>query len=657
MARILPEDWRHQAEPGARTRLIETLQRLEAGLPDDFTVFHGVHWSRPDTAIAQLADVDFVVLAPSGRLLLIEQKAGLLDESDRALSKRRHGQRVRISVHVGQVLTDLGRRLAPIAHHEPLAIDYLLYCPDYRVREPSTSGLPPGHVVDAQGRDRLVAHMLALFPREPARSGLAHRLHRFFANELELVPDAGALVGRANELFIRLADGLAIWARRFEVDPPRMRVSATAGSGKTQLALVLLEQARARGERALYVCFNRPLADHMSELLQGSAPSSVPAAADAPPAAPRRDPVADPGKPPAAVRNVRQAVAVDAGHHAQTGVEPRRGSAMAEADARQTSLPLDAPPVPNAEPGARHTAAPGAETAGERVTPPGGEGGDSAPAPAVRLMTYHQWCAQRMRAAGERVEFGSTDVYRLMAERSQALPVGQTDQVDCLIIDEGQDFEQAWADDLLRIAARDARIWWLEDPMQNLYMREPVQLPGWARLHTETNFRSPHAVVTMINSLLRPVPPVLAAGPVAGLAPEIMAYDDDEDLLARTKAAVALALRQGFRREDLVLVTLSGRARSSLLGRDRLGPHRLRRFTGRYDAAGHPLFTSGDLLIESVYRFKGQSAPCVILTEVAFEHWDELAIRKLFVGMTRASLHLIIVAHSDIAERLLAPAT
>ena len=574
MARILPEDWRHQVEPGTRTRLLETLQRFEAGLPESFTVFHGVHWSRPHTTIAQLADVDFVVLAPSGRLLLVEQKAGLLDESDQTLSKRRHGQRVRISVHVGQVLTDLGRRLAPLAHHESLAIDYLLYCPDFRVREASTSGLPPGHVVDAGGRDRLCAAVLSLFPEEAARPGLAHRLHRFFANELELVPDAGAIVGRANELFIRLADGLVTWARRFEIDPPRLRVSATAGSGKTQLALALLDAARARGERALYVCFNRPLADHMSRMLDLE-PEGLPAE--------REDPSETPG-----------------------------------ADPRQAALPL----------------------ATRRVEP------------SLRLHTYHQWCAQRLRNAGETVDFTSQDVYRRMAERSQALPVGGDQRVDCLIIDEGQDFEQAWYEDLIRAAGPDTRVWWLEDPLQNLYQRDPVVLQGWARLHTETNFRSPHAVVAMINRLVEPDTPILAAGPVVGLPPEVLGYEDEEGLVTRTKAAVALALREGFRREDIVLITMAGRARSALLGRDRLGPHRLQRFTGRYDSHGHPVFTQGDLLMDSVYRFKGQSAPCVILTEVAFEQWDEQARRKLFVGMTRASLHLLIVAETATATRL-----
>ena len=57
-----------------------------------------------------------------------------------------------------------------------------------------------------------------------------------------------------------------------------------------------------------------------------------------------------------------------------------------------------------------------------------------------------------------------------------------------------------------------------------------------------------------------------------------------------------------------------------------------------------------------MYRFKGQSAPCVILTEVDFEAFDELAQRKLFVGFTRASMKLLVVLSERAAQALLARA-
>jgi superfamily I DNA and RNA helicase len=55
------------------------------------------------------------------------------------------------------------------------------------------------------------------------------------------------------------------------------------------------------------------------------------------------------------------------------------------------------------------------------------------------------------------------------------------------------------------------------------------------------------------------------------------------------------------------------------------------------------VFREGGLLAESVYRFKGQSAPALIFTEIDFEELDDQTLRKLFVGMTRARLKLVLV--------------
>ena len=67
---------------------------------------------------------------------------------------------------------------------------------------------------------------------------------------------------------------------------------------------------------------------------------------------------------------------------------------------------------------------------------------------------------------------------------------------------------------------------------------------------------------------------------------------------------------------------------------------------------GNPLFREGDLLAESVYRFKGQSAPAVIFTEIDFAELDEKSFRKLFVGMTRARLKLVMVISERAAKVL-----
>ena len=539
MATIHPSDWSAAQASGSAARQIETLERFKAGLASTLTVFHGVHWSRIEHGIATIGEIDFVVLAPSGRILLIEQRSGLLDEGEGGLARLRLGTSRAVRLDVDRTLEHLNARLAPIARGEAVPLDYLLYCPDYTVRSPGSAGIAPQRIIDHRERDQLCRRVQAAMGEEPQRPELVRRLHRFFLNELELAVDASALVGRATEAVTRLSGGLATWARRIELRPQRLRVRATAGAGKTQLALAVLQDAVDRSRPALFLCYNRPLADHIR----------------------------------------------------------------------------------------------------------------SAASPACRVLTYHQWCQRRLEAAGVAVDFSQAGAFERLESAAALLPVRE--QFDCVIVDEGQDFAIQWRDDLMRSLRADGEAWWLEDPMQDLYGREsspPEHL--WPTLHASENFRSPRRVVDAMNRLLALDPPISGMGPLTGVEPEFLVFAHEQGPLAQTRAAVPIALRAGFRRQDIAIVTFSGRSRSLIIGERALGPNLLRTFTGRYDLFGNPEFSDGDLMVETVYRFKGQSAPCVILTEVDFETLDEAARRKLFVGMSRASMHLIVVL-SDRADRAL----
>lgn len=83
-----------------------------------------------------------------------------------------------------------------------------------------------------------------------------------------------------------------------------------------------------------------------------------------------------------------------------------------------------------------------------------------------------------------------------------------------------------------------------------------------------------------------------------------------------------------------------GQDRRDVLAQERIGDLRLRRFTGRYEEGGGAIWTDGDLMAETVRRFKGQSAPAVVLTECELSELDAVSRRLLFVGLTRASLSL-----------------
>ena len=69
-------------------------------------------------------------------------------------------------------------------------------------------------------------------------------------------------------------------------------------------------------------------------------------------------------------------------------------------------------------------------------------------------------------------------------------------------------------------------------------------------------------------------------------------------------------------------------------------------------ARRQPGWTEGQLLIDSVRRFKGQAAAAVVLTECDLAQLDAMNRRLLFVGLTRARVHLEWVVSGGTAELL-----
>ncbi|MBS0545492.1 MAG: nuclease, partial [Proteobacteria bacterium] len=494
MARIHPEGWRQLPASGARARELATLALFADALPDDFAVYHGLHWTRAEGEHTVFGEIGFAVVGPAGRVVLIEQQSGFLDESDEGLLRPPSRRARRISVELARCADALRTRLRPLLQGAEPQLEILFYCPDYRVRHPGTAGLDPARIVDAGRRGELVAIVKALAgghaqpgaadaARPAAATDPEYRaaLHRFFADLLELVPDVQALAGRAEALTTRLSGGLAEWARRLEFSPFRLHVTATAGSGKTQLALAAYEDALRAGRRPLYVCYNRPLADHFA-----------------------------------------------------------------------------------------------------RIAPPGGE-----------VATFHQLCDRRLRAAGRPPNFAAPGAFRRMEADFAALVTATPDpawRFDELIVDEGQDFAEGWRDALLALLAADGRAWWLEDPLQNLYGRPRVLLPGWVRISADTNYRTPADILDLLNRCLPLPAPVRAGSPVAGSAPEVIVWqgEGEQGLMDATRRAITRAIGLGFRRDMIALVTFRGREHSRFTPITHLGPHRLRAFSGRYDLFGEP---------------------------------------------------------------------
>jgi len=255
--------------------------------------------------------------------------------------------------------------------------------------------------------------------------------------------------------------------------------------------------------------------------------------------------------------------------------------------------------------------------------------------------TFHEYAVRVLRSAGQAVDFAALGAFDAIASRCIALLQDQAPDLDLLVLDEMQDMQAEWVQALLERVRHNGRIYLLEDPEQQLYKdREAFDLPDATTITSFENFRSPRALVKLINALHLTGTEIEALGPHAGELPDPIVFDSPEAIQPCTIQAVQRCLARGFALDDIAVISMRGRERSQLQIIDTLGAWTLRRFTGAFDAGGAPVWTEGDLLVESVRRFKGQAAAAVVLTECDFAELDALNRRLLFVGLTRARVHL-----------------
>jgi hypothetical protein len=560
MARLVPSDFDSASSqtdrhgPEARTLL-----RLRDGLSDRYTVYHGVHWARADQAGSVYGEIDFIVANPAGRLLAIEQKdtqivATGVDLFARycAPSLARIGMPTSpeksVTTQVNRNLNALRSQFARRYPGRSLDIDHLLYLPSARLQGVLPSSVDPARVVDGDRDSELltvIEHLLEGLPIGWSDDRLEDlpRIENFLSQRVGASPHIGLLGRSAREVTTGLSGGLSMWASRLDMDPWRLRVKGTAGSGKTQLALQALQQAHELKQAALFVCFNRPLADAMKRL---------------------------------------------------------------------------------------------------------------APDPAS-VVTFHELARLALAQAGRpAVDFNQPDAFAALARGFIEISPLLADTFQTLVIDEGQDFEQAWADSLIRMARGDARLLWLEDPEQSLYDRPAVELPGWVNLVSPVNYRSPRLLVEFINWLSLTDEPVDAGSAVVGFDPRWHVYGDSEEATSATEQAIHDLRGEGYAPENIAVLSLRGLASSPLAGTK--GPARLSGLTVRrqagYDGVGAAIWTEGELLVDTVFRFKGRAADAVVITEVDFEEFTTRERRRLFVALTRARLHAVLVTSERAADTL-----
>lgn len=518
-------------------RELDVLQRLCDYLPAQFDVFHSIGLHSLQGPNDRYGEIDIAVLAPDGALLLMEVKAGSVVLRDGEIFKIYKDAECNVARQSLTQRAALQNRLNEAGLKTPL--HSCLVLPDYTLDGTHVASIPRERIIDATRFDVIVTLVLQWLGSVQS-SVDRNALRRLLLNQFCATPAMDVLRDQLRGAVRQLSDGLATWVPRVESPSGIYRIQATAGSGKTQLALQLLETAASNQERALYVCFNRGLADNV------------------------------------------------------------RAIASARAD----------------------------------------------------VQTYHDLCVEHHRRHHGEPDFAATGAFDAMDAAYQAASASFPARLDLLIIDEAQDFAPGWVESVCNLLKPGGRLYLLEDADQRLYRKDDFELGDAVQIRCRDNFRSPGAICDVINSLAL-APSIRSMNPYRGELPEIFMYDSDTQLLSAVEAAVTALLARGFALHDIAIVTGRGRNNSALLNRVSIGNWTTRRFTGEFDRKGDAVWSDGALLVETVYRYKGQSAPAVIVAECDFTELDDHTRRKLFVALTRAQMAAALVLSTS-AEQCLA---
>ena len=535
MAKIYPSDLLGLDTSEVKSAELDTLKKLQAELPADHSVFHSVHWSRAYEKNTVYGEIDFIIMNNTGKVLVIEQKNGMLEETPDGLVKSYGLTKKVVGDQIQRNISNIRNKFGK--QHpggEKLYIDYLIYCPDYKVININAAGIDRERVVDGNSKAGLSDYIKRLLDvKSDASPESVRELHEFFLSSLRIVPDVASYKSSQERVYRQLLSGLSDVIDNLEFEPFRLRVTGTAGSGKTQVTLAFCDRMLAQGKKPLLLCFNRPLADKFREIARDG----------------------------------------------------------------------------------------------------------------VTVNTYYEFCLQMAGMADippDSPKFREDGFWTGVQERLVDVASTEMPGFDCLIVDEGQDFDAGWYEVIQLFLTEDAVQLWLEDPLQNLRDTDAVPLPGFVTYNETSNFRTPTNIARFIKQSLGQE--FQQRNMLPGLGVQLFEYNRKTQLQGKLAHRINELVKAGFKLDDIAIISCCRMEASALRETEQVGGHSIRRFTNEYDEQKNQIYTEGELIFDTIFRYKGQQAPVIILTDLDESlEVNERARKILYCAMTRATVLLELI--------------
>ncbi|HBJ87729.1 MAG TPA: hypothetical protein DDZ88_28510 [Verrucomicrobiales bacterium] len=281
MAQLIPHHHTSQIEqPGERL----VAEALCAQLPSEVVIIHSYPWLRPERNDRsrkdnlQEGEADFVILHPRFGIMVVEVKDGHVYYDQRTMRWERRGGQHQIKDPFVQAAKNLHAIEKRSEHYFKNGLPFTrAFCVVFPRCE--WSGNPPPGAVNANlfaasDLPRLGTRIETLFRAFDRRSQhtmlpapVLDNLMRTLTSEFKLTPALWQEVAEQERIIFRFTEDQLMILNLLQ-QHKRVAIQGVAGSGKTQLALAKARAFADEGKRVLLLCYNRMLADWLSEQVQ-----------------------------------------------------------------------------------------------------------------------------------------------------------------------------------------------------------------------------------------------------------------------------------------------------------------------------------------------------------------------------------------------------
>jgi hypothetical protein len=270
-------------DPGAPRSEQRVYESFQGAVPDEFIILHSKRFLIPafeDNNPLQ-GEVDFIILDPKRGYLCLEVKGGGVRRAgDKWQSRDRNGN-VHDIKDPGKQAQSASFRIRDFLRETPwFSANGIIprHCwgvafPDLEIDGSLGPELPRDLIMDRQDLADPFTAIRRMFEsfnirHSPISAKAQSEFMKALAPEFELLPSLAGQIDDEKASLIRLTEEqMAI----LEVigESKRVGVKGTAGSGKTLVAMELSRRLAEQGQRVLFLCYNKFLADFLSRSAEG----------------------------------------------------------------------------------------------------------------------------------------------------------------------------------------------------------------------------------------------------------------------------------------------------------------------------------------------------------------------------------------------------